>query len=408
MTAFRLAPRTLWLLAALGLALMTYVAAELAWPAAFGKTHLTDFDIFHLAGRLAIEGALDQAYDPDRFQAAQGRLPAGGGGAPMYWSYPPPFDVVVALLGLLPISLAFLGFVGGTLALYLWTLRRLAGDHFHLVLVLALPLLALIIRCGQNGLLTGSLAGLTCLMLIEGRRGAGVPLGLMIIKPHLALGLGLTLLLRQAWWGAAAVSILVAGAACLASTAALGPEVWGMFLAGMGSTRDILADGGFPNFRMTSAYALLQALGAPHGVAVAIHLAMAAAFAAMLVALRVAGREPRVLLGFGLFVSATISPYNYDYDLPMVGVAAALLAGHVAARAGRGEAVLLCASALAIGCHGLITSFLIDRAPALLPSLHGTPVPFMAPVMLLVGVTLARVLWRDGEGRLAMPGAVPA
>ncbi len=378
MTAFRLAPRTLWLLAALGLALMTYVAAELAWPAAFGKTHLTDFDIFHLAGRLAIEGALDQAYDPDRFQAAQGRLPAGGGGAPMYWSYPPPFDVVVALLGLLPISLAFLGFVGGTLALYLWTLRRLAGDHFHLVLVLALPLLALIIRCGQNGLLTGSLAGLTCLMLIEGRRGAGVPLGLMIIKPHLALGLGLTLLLRQAWWGAAAVSILVAGAACLASTAALGPEVWGMFLAGMGSTRDILADGGFPNFRMTSAYALLQALGAPHGVAVAIHLAIAAAFAAMLVA------------------------------LPMVGVAAALLAGHVAARAGRGEAVLLCASALAIGCHGLITSFLIDRAPALLPSLHGTPVPFMAPVMLLVGVTLARVLWRDGEGRLAMPGAVPA
>lgn len=51
---------------------------------------------------------------------------------------------------------------------------------------------------------------------------------------------------------------------------------------------------------------------------------------AVLVRMRLAGCEPRVILGFGLVTCAAVSPYIYDYDLMLLGIAAAVLAEPVA------------------------------------------------------------------------------
>lgn len=405
MTPFSLAPRTLGLLAALGLALMAYVAAELTWPLAMGKEHLTDFDVFHLVGQMIGEGALAHAYDPDRFVAVQARL-AYNEGSPMYWSYPPPFDLVVAPLGALPIGVAYLLFVGGTLAFYLWVLRRLAGERFHGLLLMLLPLIALIARCGQNGFLTGALLGLTCLLVLDGRRSGGVALGLMVIKPHLALGLGLALLLRRAWWAAAALSILVAALVCLAATLVLGPDVWGWFHHGIAATRDLLVGGAFLTFRMNSAYSFASVLGLPPAAAMATHLAVLAAAVAALAWLRLAGREPRTILGFGLVTCAAASPYIYDYDLMFLGVAAAVLAEPVAARARPWEVRALSGTLLVVGAYGLVASALVNSGVPL--RVEGALVPVMTPVLLGAGFVLVRVLRRDGLPAPARPDPAPA
>jgi hypothetical protein len=403
MTPFTLAPRTLWLLAALGLALMAYVAVEMTWPVAMGKDHLSDFNVFHLVGQMIRDGALAQAYDPRQFVEVQGRFTYNEGG-PMFWSYPPPFNLVVAPLGHLPIGVAYLLFAGGTLAFYLWVLRRLAGARFQGLLLLLLPLMALIVRGGQNGLLTGALLGLTCLLVLDGKRSGGAALGLMIIKPHLALGLGLALLLRRAWWAAAALSILVAGLVCLAATLLLGPEVWGWFRHGIAATRDLLTGGTFTGFRMNSTYSFVSALGLSPRAAMTAHLAVLAAAVAVLAGLRLAGREPRVVLGFGLVTGAVLSPYIYDYDLLFLGIAAAVLAEPVVTRARRWEVWALGGSLFVVGAYGLVASTMMNSE--LLLRVDGVLVPVMTPVLLAAGVLLVRVLSRSGLPASARPGSV--
>ena len=75
----------------------------------------------------------------------------------MPWTYPPQFDLLLAPLAFLPTWAAYALFTGTTLAAYLITLRKLAGEFFPQVLVILFPAVAITIGCGQNGLLTGAL-----------------------------------------------------------------------------------------------------------------------------------------------------------------------------------------------------------------------------------------------------------
>ncbi len=65
-------------------------------------------------------------------------------------------------------------------------------------------------------------------------------------------------------------------------------------------TRDLLTGGTFTSFRMISTYSLVSALGLSPRASRAARLAVLAAAVAVLVKLRLAGREPRVVLSLGL------------------------------------------------------------------------------------------------------------
>lgn len=320
--ALRLKPWAVWPLLTLMVIQVGYVAAWFATKFdGIEPVQLVDFDIFHLVGRLYWQGDLAEAYRMQALLDYQRELI--GGVSFMPWTYPPPFDLVVAALALLPAWLAYLVFTLGTLGIYLLVLRAVAREHLAGVVVCLLPVLFVTSFGGQNGFLTGSLLGSFALLSLKGSRLAGVPLGLMIIKPHLALGVGFYLLVSRRW-ADLGVAVATAVAAALLSTLLLGPDIWGAFLHGMAESKSYLAAGLYPLQRMTSVYAGLWTLGVSPDVALWAHLAVTlSALAAMWVITRRDARSGRALAA-ALIATQLVSPYSYDYDLPTLGVALAL------------------------------------------------------------------------------------
>jgi hypothetical protein len=173
-------------LASVYVGVMLFSAARFTgWPFEAWRGQLVDFHDFYIAGVLTAEGHVNHAYDFLELLAQQQRL--FGAMSLMPWTYPPPFDLLLGPLALLPIGVAYTLFIGTTLGAYALTIRRLAPGELATVLMLIAPAIVVTIRCGQNGFLTGALIGSTAIGLLEGRAWAGIPLGLMVIKPHLAL-----------------------------------------------------------------------------------------------------------------------------------------------------------------------------------------------------------------------------
>ncbi|MEM6740062.1 MAG: glycosyltransferase family 87 protein [Pseudomonadota bacterium] len=325
-TLLGLRPATVRLLGSLAvLALLAAMAFNLSGvqslPGLSGASH-SDFDMFHVVAQLALEGRIAEAYDLERMYAAQ--IEFGGAPSAMTWTYPPPFDLLLAPLGLISRDAAYLVFTGGSLLFYLGVVAKLSGRYFGLVLIAALPALMMSVRTGQNGTLIAALAGLTCLLLVRGRGGwAGVPLGLMVLKPHLGVGLGLWGLLTLRW-PLVSAAVLTALAASAAATLAFGPGLWAVFLGAVGEAGAHLEAGNYRNYRMGSIHATLTSLGVAHGQAAVAQASVA--LAAILAVALAARRLPlRPALAVTLMATPLFSPYLYDYDLALYGPALALL-----------------------------------------------------------------------------------
>lgn len=382
----RLRPITLRVLFMAFAVLAGFGALELALPEPLGKAVLLDFEVFHLVSVMIGEGNLRGAYDPAQFLARQSEL-VGFDGSQLFFSYPPPFAMLVTPLAALPDWAAYLLFMGGSLALYLWALRQLAGQGYHTVLILMLPLMLLILRAGQNGFLTGGLMCLAAFAAIENREGSGIrgglALGLMAIKPHLAIGFGLWSLLERRWAMVAVSMLTVTGLATLA-TLAFGFPVWSWFLGSAAASSEALRAGVFPLHRMTSIYAFALSVGLPALTATVLHLGVILSGFAALIWLRRIGASLRVLVGAGLFVSALISPYSYDYDLAMLGGGAALFLEVVLRQASRAERWGLFSGVWALSLYG----FLSENLPGTPPSIGG-------PILVTIGLLLLRLLRRE-------------
>jgi hypothetical protein len=172
--------------------------------------------------------------------------------------------------------------------------------------------------------LTGTLIGLACIGFLRRRSAAGLPLGLMVIKPHLAAGFALYALAAGRWRTAMVAVLTVVVASALATTF-LGASVWAAFLHGMGEARALLETGSYPLFRLVSVYAALRSAGASATVALSGQ-AVVALLALTALSLSVRRRLPlRQQLGFAVFGCLLITPYAYDYDLPIFGIGLALL-----------------------------------------------------------------------------------
>ena len=84
-------------------------------------------------------------------------------------------------------------------------------ESFIPVLIVTFPALVITIRCGQNGFLTGALIGLGLFYLRKGSSLAGLPLGLMVIKPHLAVAFAVYAIATRRWKTATVASRLLLG-----------------------------------------------------------------------------------------------------------------------------------------------------------------------------------------------------
>lgn len=353
---------------------------------------LTDFDAFYLAGQLALEGRAGNAYHIDTMMAAQRRL--SGTQSFLPWTYPPPMTLIVGALALLPIGLAYALFTTASLGLYLLVLRRIAGEALPGVLIAMLPTLVLIVRSGQNGFLTGGLTGLFLLALIGRRKAAGLPLGLMIIKPHLAVAMALLTVVERRW-GAVLIAAGVVLVALAVPTVLLGPAIWLAFLDGVRESGVFLAKGYYPLFRMTSLYAMLHSFGVAADIALMLHAVGALVMIGLLLAAWWRGLPPRFLAASTCLVTLFISPYNYDYDLAILGVAIAFVLRDVISITRPAEQVLLLALCWLGTGYGLAAGVIGERTggPVQLGT-ENTTVSLMAPAVLALAALTAWLLHR--------------
>lgn len=353
---------------------------------------LVDFDAFYIVGQLVAEGRAAEAYDPAAMAAIQRGLVGHEGFMP--WTYPPQFDLIAAALPLLPRGLAYALFTGATLAAYLWLLARLAGPALAEVLLAFAPPIYVSITIGQNSFLTGALMAGFVLLTLRGRSAAGWPLGLLVIKPHLGIGLGAHALFAGRWL-VLAIAVAIALASGLLASWVLGPGIWAAFGEGLDVAGRALAVEFYPFVRMTSVYALLHTLGVPSPLALGGQIAVALAACGAVGWAVLKGLALRHTLAIACFASALVSPYLYDYDMTIVGVGFALIARELIARTSPVERVLLLLLAWVAGGWGMVHALATngmdwaDRAAVFRAS-----VSFGAAAYLLLLALSARILAR--------------
>ncbi|GGI31919.1 glycosyltransferase family 87 protein [Bradyrhizobium guangdongense] len=348
-----------------------------------------DFGAFHIVAQRIWLGDLDLAYQFASFTKMQ-MAAAGGTTGVMPWTYPPQFDLLVAPLAFLPGWAAYFLFTTITLAAYLMTLRVVAGRNFALVLVVFFPAIAITIGIGQNGLLTGALIGLVCINAERRPVLSGLALGLMVIKPHLAIAAGIYMLLTRRWPAVLTAAIVVI-ASSLACTLAFGPQIWLAWLGSIHEAASYLEEGRYQLFRMISAYAALYTAGLPPAgafwgqVATAVLALVAVAFAIA------RGPSTRFALGIVAVASVMISPYAYDYDLPIVGIGLALLIPDLAGLASPRQRGAIYALLLLANAYGLLQSARLSAENVAAGGLERSLTPAVGGFALMA--VLAMLLW---------------
>jgi hypothetical protein len=342
-----------------------------------------DFDAFYLAAQMVWRGEIQQAYHFSMFTRAQEAY----FGAPRFlpWAYPPQFNVLIAPLALLPYGMAYGLFTAATMTAYLLTLKRLAGEGFALVVLATSPAILITVLCGQNGFLTGAFIGLACLALQHRRALAGLPLGLMIIKPHLAVAYAVYLLMTRRW-AAIAVGVLTVAATSAVTTLLLGTDIWDAFIAGAQEARAFLAEGKYPLPRMVSLYAVLRSFGSSAATAFAGQAATALLVLAIVCLVAHRRLPVRQSLGITAIASLLVSPYAYDYDLPILGVGLALLLPDVLRGSRREQAAVFVLSFMTCAI-GLVQTFLRLKAPVEAIAMAGDNM-----ALSVAGLTLLAVL----------------
>lgn len=383
--------------------LIVLVDTVIAVPYLGAENTVVDFDAFYIVSQFILEGRLAEAYDPAVMMDRQTEL----AGHPIFmpWTYPPPFNLVIAPLSFAPRGVAYGLFTLLGLAFYLSVLRRVAGAYLPGVLMAIAPALIMVVLVGQSALIVATLIGLVALFWLQDRRNmAGLALGLLVLKPHLALGVGFLVLVRGQW-RILAVAVAMVVLLAIPASIAFGFDIWAVFLTATRLASENMEAGLYPLFRMTSLYALLFTLGVPPSIALGLHgIGALLALGSILVALWL-GWPLRRLLGVAVLAGLAISPYNYDYDMPLLGIALALLAPELSAQARLTERALLFASCWLLGGAGLFSVFvLIDDQP------HHELDLIAAGTIGLVGVIAVtwRVLWRCHRTETAVSPSMTA
>lgn len=282
-----------------------------------------DFVTFWAASDLALSGHAAQAYDMTAIAAAERRaLPQV---ADVYlWHYPPPFQLVVLPLALVPYLWAYGLWLALWLAVYAATCRAAFREPAPFWLAIGASAVYVNVLHGQNGLLTAALAAGGLLLLERRPLLAGLLIGALCYKPHLGLPLGV-LLLAGGYWRAVAGAALAVVGLCALSALALGVDVWRAFFANAETARAVLESGAVPWHKMASLFATVRLAGGGVGLAYIVHgLAALAVLALTVLAWR--GRGPLDLrIALAVMAAVLVSPYLFDYDLAVTVPALCLL-----------------------------------------------------------------------------------
>ncbi|WP_104012844.1 glycosyltransferase family 87 protein [Burkholderia anthinoferrum] len=323
-----LTPARIALYSAVMLAIGVLLGAILLWiglrstePGTFRPG--SGYMVFWSASHLMLHGSPWQAYDIPAFsRALAGLFPLAGRHAFLPWLYPPSYLLAVTPLALLPYAISYplfvvLGVV--LLGLAVWRVSGLGAvpdaTRIGWLALLACPGVLVTAIYGQNAMLTAACAALAVYFVDRRPMLAGLCIGLLSVKPQLAVLFQFVLIAARAWrafaWAAAwAIAITALG------IAAGGMEPLRLFLRNAGALRSLTIEHGVPFwFASPTPFAAFRLAGLSPAAAFAGQAAVAAI--ALAAACQVWRRSRDVRLRGAALVVATLvaNPYVWHYEL---------------------------------------------------------------------------------------------
>lgn len=237
--------------------------------------------------------------------------------------YPPTFILLLWPLSLVPYAVAYLAWMGGTFAVFLWVVAGTCSRRMVCVLgSIVAPVTVIALDSGQSGFLAAALM-IGGIRLAKSRPiVAGVLIGLLSYKPQLGFLVPIALGCAGLW-GAFGVACATVAALAAVATLAFGWAVWPAWIAMLPAYAEMFDRSKVQLQFMPTVTANLRLLGSPLPVAQA-----AQAVVAVLVVVCVAGcfrRNPGRLAAAALLVGTFLAtPHAFIYDMPMVIAAVAL------------------------------------------------------------------------------------
>jgi alpha-1,2-mannosyltransferase len=386
------------------LSLILVLATSAVWVLApagpldrFGTLKGTDFAQFYVAARLVVTGAAAHLYDWSIFAHGMSAWVPGPEGLLYLPVYPPPLAVLLAPLG----RLSYLPALGiwtllsaalycGAGALLIRGTPALSEDKTSsYLLLLGFPAFAQLLLFGQVSAVVLMLVTLAWLAWREGRPlAAGLALGTLALKPQMLAVSGVAALLLFRWRLVIGIGLGVLLEAAL-SAATVGTST--LVAYGDVIQRVSRNPAAFePKAEQIQSLRGLMAISASGVVATAATLVASAAVIAL--AARAVRRADSADIRFAAVVlaGALVNPHLYVYDLVILIVPLALIAGWLVAEfaAGRRRA------GAAVGVR------LLYWLPLVAPVLGLLRIQLMAPAM-------AWVLWTLGSNGRARPTGNP-
>ena len=310
---------------------LVYLIVSIAWVLLSqnmvdqkGKPLGYDFITFWAASYLGLAGHGQDAYNMSfLFKAEQIAVPASQ--MLFLWYYPPSFFLVILPLALLPYVAAYWTFMFATLSCYVVVFRRIVHNSTAMWCLAAFSGLWMNLFHGQNAFLTAALAGAALLCLEQRPILAGVFIGLLVIKPHLAVLFPIALVACGAWRTFATAGI-TAFAFLSIGTAALGTSTLKASLASFDSARLNLESGVLPWHKMPSVFAFLRLLGIPVTAAYFVHFVVAVIGVIAVWHVWRCCRDSQLRCAALMTATLLVSPYVFDYDLAWLAFPIAWLA----------------------------------------------------------------------------------
>lgn len=281
-----------------------------------------DFITFYAAAELADAGRSVDAYDLDKMYAAEKAVWAKS--EKYAWFYPPTFHAFVKPLTLLEYKPAFAAFMLLTLALYLYAASQLARHHNILFPVLAFPAVLVNLIYGQNAFLTASLAMLALLHLSKKPWFSGFCIGLLVIKPQMAILFPLMLICGRhgkVFLSAAMTAIIM----CLLSTWVVGLDTWPAFFQSLTAAKSYLESGQLRWSQMISIFSDVKQLGGSTVLAYRVHILYAAMLTTLSAYVWLSTRDLALRASALVLATLHFSPYMYDYELVWLAIPLILL-----------------------------------------------------------------------------------
>jgi len=324
------------ILRTLHLILFALCVANIAWLVAMyaggnflldseSRPRPVDFVSVWAAGRIALEGQAETAYDWTILEEMQNAAVGFEFPGRYNWHYPPTFLFVAAALAVFPYLTALVLWIALTFPLYLVTVRWIAGHPLGWPLAAGFPATLATIAAGQNGFLTASLIGGTLGFLERRPVLAGICLGLLTYKPQFGLLFPIVLVATRQWtvfWVAALTGVVFAAASWLA----FGTDAWVAFLDWLPVTSNaFLSEGHAELGKLQSVFAVVRVMGGAESLAWTLQTILALLVAAALCVLW-RGKAAFELKAAGLATGTLLAtPYVYLYDTVVLAVAIAFL-----------------------------------------------------------------------------------